>query len=515
MQSRKTGPTRPNGSRHIDVKCRLKASCHAWMTRTSTTNSYVAHSCISRLFNYGLPSASNRLQKQRMKSGISCIHARTPQRKVLELLLESILHPVLPLLNAKLSFVLFLLPSPQNSKSGNKIRLSIIMPKRKEEYPQEITATTWSCQANSSCSSDESSSPSGGVDSSSGSHEERWSEERVHRAIEVWGLNGQEAEQLRSLKDRLSDVDHPKNTPHELVKYIKGPKGYDKAEEVFRNVIQWRRDFGTDTILEDYKPPKILYEYVSTAMLRGVDHEGDPVYVERAGALDALGLVRRYDQEALRKHTVWLRELTASGPWRQDYEHEHGHQPRQLTIVFDLEGLSSRHVKKEVIPIFKDFVAYTADKYYGVSKRMIIIRAPAIFRMVWRIAKHFYDPEVQKKMIFASKDYLSVLEQYMPLSILPPCINPTGHGVTARGFPPNLNGGVIPDDVEDDDNASKTSKTTQWSANRSSYSFDSSCDDIMEEQTKTQPSSVAVSCKPLLKGSLTGDYATTKTVEGL
>lgn len=81
---------------------------------------------------------------------------------------------------------------------------------------------------------------------------------------------------------------------------------------------------------------------------------------------------------------------------------------------------------------------------------MIIIRAPAVFKMVWRVAKNFFRPEVREKMIFATGDHLECLAKYMDLNVLPPCIYPHGQGETARGFPPQLDGGLIPDDVDVD-----------------------------------------------------------------
>lgn len=381
------------------------------------------------------------------------------------------------------------------------------------KYPQEIT-TTGSAAVTSSET----------VSADIGTHEERWSEESINRAIDVWELSRDEAKQLRRLKDTLSDVNHRLNTPHELVKYIKGPKGMEKAEEMFRFVINWRLEYGTDTLLDNYKPPRILYDYIATAMLEGVDYVGDPVYLERAGAIDGLGLVKRYDKNALLKHTVWLRELTATGAWRRDYEKKYGHQPRQVTVIFDLKGLSTRHAKTEVIQVFKELVSYTAERYYGVSKRMIIIRAPTIFRMVWQIAKHFYSPELQKKMIFAPKDYLSVIDQYMDRDILPPSVNPEGHGRAARGFPPNLDGGLIPADLDKDeevdvaaaadnndvDSQSKGSSTTQSVYTRSGAdSFASSNGEAVMIPDASNPS---VASKSLFKGSV--DANSNTTVDG-
>ncbi|CAB9513305.1 SEC14-like protein 5 [Seminavis robusta] len=326
------------------------------------------------------------------------------------------------------------------------------------------------------------------------SHQERWSEANMQQAIKTWKLTDVEIEQLRTLKGALSDVDHFKCTPHEVVRYIRGPKGYDQAEPIFRGMIDWRQncDEDIDNMLDHYKPPRALYEYAASSLLAGVDHDNDPVYLERAGEMDGYGFVTRYESSTMRNDVIWRRELTASGAWINDYEKKHGHLPRQITVVYDLKGLSSRHMKKGVGAFFKEAVGYTADKYYGVAKRMIIIRAPSIFRMVWRIVQTFFAPEVRAKMVFAGKDHLATLREYMDIDILPPCINPDGHGQAARGFPPSFEAGLIPDDFDDSDELCSYSGNT-------AYSSFSSAD---SELTSSTTSNSSVSGKPLLKGSL-------------
>jgi len=80
-------------------------------------------------------------------------------------------------------------------------------------------------------------------------------------------------------------------------------------------------------------------------------------------------------------------------------------------------------------------------------QRMIIIRAPHIFRFVWKVVKNIFSQESQDKMIFADSDYLTVLDQYMDVSVLPSCINPRGNGETAVGMPSLMDCKPIPDYV--------------------------------------------------------------------
>ena len=77
------------------------------------------------------------------------------------------------------------------------------------------------------------------------------------------------------------------------------------------------------------------------------------------------------------------------------------------------------------------------------QQRIILIRAPPIFRLIWGVAKHFFRQTARDKMIFAGKDYEHILEKYMDLKVLPSCIIEGGHGVSAPGLP-NLIGDHTP-----------------------------------------------------------------------
>jgi CRAL/TRIO domain len=67
---------------------------------------------------------------------------------------------------------------------------------------------------------------------------------------------------------------------------------------------------------------------------------------------------------------------------------------------------------------------------------MIIIGAPSIFRFAWAVAKNFFRQSMRRKMIFASKNYLEVLDEFIPREVLPPSIVEGGLGRVAMGMPP-------------------------------------------------------------------------------
>lgn len=159
-------------------------------------------------------------------------------------------------------------------------------------------------------------------------YEERWSEASIRTVVQRWKLSPSEVQQLRELQRRLSDLNHWKNNPQDIVCYLRGPGKFEEVEGKIREMIQWRLEFGADRLLEEYRPPRALLYYVPSAILKGYDKDGDPIYLERGGAMDGVGL-QRYSREDIVKHVCWLREIGTRGPWIQDYQRTMGRPPSQ------------------------------------------------------------------------------------------------------------------------------------------------------------------------------------------
>jgi CRAL/TRIO domain len=160
-------------------------------------------------------------------------------------------------------------------------------------------------------------------------------------------------------------------------------------------------------------------------------------------------LLQRYPQDDIIKHIVWLREIGTRGPWIGDYEKRMGRTPSQVTIIYDMQGMSSRHLKSGVIPLFKSIVQINQRRYCGLAKRIILLRAPSIFNFIWGMAKHFFPPEGQKLMVFTGpSNYMQVLDKYVDREVLPPCICKEGKGSAIDCMPQNFEGGSWPPNAE-------------------------------------------------------------------
>lgn len=276
-------------------------------------------------------------------------------------------------------------------------------------------------------------------------YQERWAPEQIEECSELWNLTVEEKEKLMQLRDQITDVDHWKNDPFELVRFLKEFKFHLKTtEQKFRASIEWRIKNNADTILEDYQPP-VLFNYFPMGVLEGADKDGDPIYIERSGVADTLALLQRFGRDEMIKQAIWGRELMSRGPWQRDWPH-HNHRIRSFTAILDLKGLNRSHLSPSLVPVGQEVTRLVQDNYPGIGKKILIIRAPYLFRFVWSIFKHFVDPHVKDLMEIATdKESEAVLAKYMDLNVLPNEIIPSqGAGRAIRGYETIWEGGPLP-----------------------------------------------------------------------
>jgi CRAL/TRIO domain len=277
-----------------------------------------------------------------------------------------------------------------------------------------------------------------------------WNNESVNRTAALWDLSTDECANLIELGHRLQDVgNYSKNNPADVVRFFIANSGdLDRAEKQFRKMVSWRKQHDVDRILHFYQPPTDLVNHYPGAVLQGLDKVGDPIFVSRVGVTDAAGMLRRYGHDEMIKHAIWLRELLCTGPWIQQHEQTNNRPVKCAIVIEDVDQLQLLNIiyNRPLLSLYAEIMRLDQDNYPEAAKKIFILRAPVLFRLVWNIVQHFFDANVREKMMFTSQsNYMQVLAEYVDLSVLPHCIVPDiGKGKPLDGMPPNFEGGPLP-----------------------------------------------------------------------
>lgn len=278
---------------------------------------------------------------------------------------------------------------------------------------------------------------------------DEWSTTSVDYYGKYWDLNSKQVNSLWELhqcieRDCSMEQHSSQCTPSKLIRFLLFYKfDVKKTQQALRKVMDWREQYQVDRIIETYTPPQIIIDKYVGAILQENDRTGDPVFISRTGCTDMPAFLEMFGSDAFYKYEIYKRESAACGPWIQEWEAKAKRPMRQIIIIDDFRGLSRRMLSSDVISFFSKVMKMDQFCYPNCCKKIIVVRAPAIFRFAWSLVKLVFDPSVVDKMEFCGSDYLGTLEKYMELHILPTCFYEKGHGRAVDGFPTSFEGGRL------------------------------------------------------------------------
>ncbi|CAG5123336.1 unnamed protein product, partial [Candidula unifasciata] len=193
----------------------------------------------------------------------------------------------------------------------------------------------------------------------------------------------------------------------------------EKAREMLVHSLAWRKLHNIDRILDGYKPPDVLEKYYPGGW-HYCDKEGRPLYIIKLGQMDVKGLMRSVGEEAILRHVLAVNEEGLKRA--EEATQKRGYPVSACTCIVDLEGLSMRHLWRPGIRALLRIIETVEVNYPETMGRLLIVRAPRVFPILWTLVSPFIDENTRNKfMIYGGKDYLSAggLVDFMDQQYIP------------------------------------------------------------------------------------------------
>ncbi|CAA0818544.1 Phosphatidylinositol/phosphatidylcholine transfer protein SFH13 [Striga hermonthica] len=208
---------------------------------------------------------------------------------------------------------------------------------------------------------------------------------------------------------------------HTLLRFLKA-RDFDigKTLQMWEEMLNWRREFGADTILEDFEFEELeeVLQYYPQGY-HGVDREGRPVYIERLGQAHPSKLMRLTSIERYLKYHV------------QEFEKAiHEKFPAcsiaakrricSTTTILDVQGLGIKNFTATAASLLSAMAKIDNNYYPETLHRMFVVNAGTGFKkMLWPAAQKFLDPKTIAKIHVLDPKSLGKLHEVIDPSQLP------------------------------------------------------------------------------------------------
>ncbi|XP_032626590.1 SEC14-like protein 5 isoform X2 [Chelonoidis abingdonii] len=193
----------------------------------------------------------------------------------------------------------------------------------------------------------------------------------------------------------------------------------DKAREMLCQSLTWRKQYQVDYILQTWRPPSLLEDYY-TGGWHYQDKDGRPLYILRLGQMDTKGLVKALGEEVLLRHVLSINE---QGQKRcEENTNLFGRPITSWTCLVDLDGLNMRHLWRPGVKALLRIIEVVEDNYPETLGRLLIVRAPRVFPVLWTLVSPFINENTRQKfLIYSGNNYQGPggLVDYLDKDVIP------------------------------------------------------------------------------------------------
>ncbi|XP_009436446.1 SEC14-like protein 4 isoform X10 [Pan troglodytes] len=184
---------------------------------------------------------------------------------------------------------------------------------------------------------------------------------------------------------------------------------------MLRRHMEFRKQQDLDNIVT-WQPPEVIQLYDSGGLC-GYDYEGCPVYFNIIGCLDPKGLLLSASKQDMIRKRIKVCELLLHECELQTQQL--GRKIEMALMVFDMEGLSLKHLWKPAVEVYQQFFSILEANYPETLKNLIVIRAPKLFPVAFNLVKSFMSEETRRKIVILGDNWKQELTKFISPDQLP------------------------------------------------------------------------------------------------
>ncbi|XP_074643835.1 SEC14-like protein 2 [Tubulanus polymorphus] len=236
----------------------------------------------------------------------------------------------------------------------------------------------------------------------------------------VGNLNQKQEQILEKFREDVKDIlrEDQIRDDHFLLKWLRA-RDFDlkKSEKMIRHSMEWRRQIGADTILDDYQIPEVIQKYYTGGMC-GFDNEGCPVWIDPFGHIDLKGLcysARKIDIIKSKVHVIETLLVVMN-----EQTEKLGKKIDQIVLIFDIDQFGMKHLWKPGVDVFNELITMFEDHYPETLKVSYCINSPSIFPVAYKLVRPFLSDNTAKKIrVYGRKGWKECLLNEIDAEELP------------------------------------------------------------------------------------------------